>query len=289
MEFGGGKVNITMPKHIEGLIKDFPPKRRSKTPHLPTLFKVDPKSPLLSKVQSADLHTAIMRLKFPAERVRPEILPAVSFLASRVRNLTEEDAVKFMRVIEYLADSPDRPLTLEIDPKEGPRVYSYVDAAHAVHGDFRDQIGTVISLGKGALVAKSKKGLNTKSSTEGELVGLSDHLSPTLGIRNFLIGQGHVLQPPARMYEDNESTIALIKRGMPCSDKTRHFNIRLFLAKRFVDAGELEIVWCSTEEQVADALSKPVQGRVFVFHRDHGLLNNSSSQDRFLCVFYRDA
>jgi hypothetical protein len=55
------------------------------------------------------------------------------------------------------------------------RMRSWVDASYAVHPDMRSHTGGITSFGTGVLLGKStKQKLNTKSSTEDELVGASD-------------------------------------------------------------------------------------------------------------------
>jgi hypothetical protein len=61
------------------------------------------------------------------------------------------------------------------------RVYSlniikwWVDASYATHGDCRGHTSTTMSLGRGPMIGMSKKQkLNTKSSTECELIGVDD-------------------------------------------------------------------------------------------------------------------
>ena len=70
------------------------------------------------------------------------------------------------------------------------------------------------ALGKGAAIyAKcGTQQLVTKSSTEAELVGLSDAGNQVLWSRNFLELQGHP-QHPALIYQDNQSTIQLTRNG----------------------------------------------------------------------------
>jgi len=55
----------------------------------------------------------------------------------------------------------------------------------------------IMSLGKGAIFASSKRQrINTKSSTEAELVGINDVLPQILWTNYFLVAQGYpVLQP----------------------------------------------------------------------------------------------
>ena len=51
----------------------------------------------------------------------------------------------------------------------------WVDASYAVHPDYRSHTGIAMSLGKGtAINVSTKQKINTKSSTEAELVGADD-------------------------------------------------------------------------------------------------------------------
>jgi hypothetical protein len=62
------------------------------------------------------------------------------------------------------------------------RMRSWVDASYAVPPDMRSHTGGVTSFGTGGLVCKSgKQKLNTKSSTEAEVVGASDYLHTPCG------------------------------------------------------------------------------------------------------------
>ena len=73
--------------------------------------------------------------------------------------------------------------------------------------------------------------------------------------RDFLIFQGYHLGL-AIVYQDNMSTISLIKRGNPASEKTRHINIRYLFIKDRVDSGELKIEYMSSNDMVTDILTK---------------------------------
>ena len=65
-------------------------------------------------------------------------------------------------------------------------------------------------LGKGAIYSRSsKQKLVTKSSTEAELVGISDDLPQIIRFKHFE-AKSHPAMP-ARICEDNQSTICLAK------------------------------------------------------------------------------
>jgi hypothetical protein len=142
-------------------------------------------------------------------------------------------------------------------------VHAYVDASFAVHHDMKSHTGSVITLGKGAVTVSSKKQkLMTKSSTESELVGMSDQLPQIIWTRNFLVAQGYSMGP-ARIYQDNMSTIALASKGRSTSARTRHIAIRFFFVKDRIDSKEVEVVYKATGEMIADIMTKPLQGELF--------------------------
>jgi hypothetical protein len=109
--------------------------------------------------------------------------------------------------------------------------------------------------------------LVAKSSTEAELIGASDALPQILWTREFLIEQGYSSKP-ATLYQDNTSTIALMRKGRSTSARTRHIAIRYFFIKDREDAGEVTVEHMGTNAIAADGLTKPLQGDAFRISRD---------------------
>ena len=69
---------------------------------------------------------------------------------------------------------------------ESGMLRTWIDASYAVHDDCRGQAGGVISMGHGIINEKStKQKLNAKSSTETEVIGMSDFLPNTIWLKNF--------------------------------------------------------------------------------------------------------
>ena len=152
-------------------------------------------------------------------------------------------------------------ITFEVS--EPIRVIAYIDASFAIHPDMKSHTGCVITLGKGAIYAKSgTQRLMSKSSTEAELVALSDASNQVLWTRNFLERQGHP-QPPALIYQDNQSTIQLMRNGRSNSERTRHVDIRYFFLHDRITTGDIDIVYLPTTDMIADILTKPLQGELF--------------------------
>jgi hypothetical protein len=236
------------------------------TPALPDLYEINEAMPSLDDAQQEDFHSLVMTLMFAAVRARPDVLTPVGFLSGRVNKATNQDKAKINRVLMYLNSTPGLGLCLCADGEL--RVYAYVDASFAVHTNMRSHTGVVISLGGGPVHVSSKKqGLMTKSSTESELVGVSDALPQVLWTRMFLEHQGHKMGP-ARVYQDNMSTIALASKGRSTSSRTRHIGIRYFFVHDKVELGEVEIEYLPTEQMRADIMTKPLQGDLFRRMRD---------------------
>ena len=122
-------------------------------------------------------------------------------------------------------------------------------------------------LGKALLVwGSTKQKITAKSSTEGELIGTSDKTGKGLHLREFIIDQGYKVNPLIIM-QDNMSTMAIIKRGEPTSDRSRHINIRYFWLKEMVSQNKCKVVHCPTEKMWANLLTKPLNGAQFVKER----------------------
>ena len=114
----------------------------------------------------------------------------------------------------------------------------------------------------GVITISSKQKLNTKSSTEAELVGADDVLTPLIWTNYFLQAQGQNYK--AVLYQDNKSAMLLETNGTASSGRrTRHIDIRYFMIKDRVDKKELSLEYCPTDEMIADFLTKPLQGVKF--------------------------
>ena len=76
----------------------------------------------------------------------------------------------------------------------------WADAAFAVHPDHKSHSGGSLSFGKGAPQTMSgKQKLNTKSSTQAELVGADDVSNGLLWTECFVEAQGYKQNPALLM------------------------------------------------------------------------------------------
>jgi hypothetical protein len=155
-------------------------------------------------------------------------------------------------------------LYLTLEAGDGVDIKWWVDASFAVHPDMKSHTGATVSLGKGSVYSLSRKQrLNTKSSTEAELVGVDDSMPLVIWTRNFILGQGYEISDNV-VFQDNQSAMLLEKNGKASSGRrTRHIDIRYFFVTDRIKNGEMRIEHCPTEEMVADFFTKPLQGSLF--------------------------
>jgi hypothetical protein len=229
-----GKVKFTMIDYVKNILNELPLDMAGEapTPAPSHLFEININNGKpLDNERAIRFHHNVAKLLFLCKRARPDIQTAVAFLSTRVKGPDEDDYKKLQRVMKYLRGTFNMPLTLEADKTHV--VKWWVDASYAVHPDMKSHTGGALTLGKGVIYGSStRQKLNTKSSTEAELVGVNDVMPQVLWTQYFLEAQGYKVHDSV-IYQDNQSAIILLeKNGKSSSSKrTRHINIRYFFVK----------------------------------------------------------
>jgi hypothetical protein len=263
-----GAVKIDMTAYVDKVLEEAPTSMDGKasTPADKNLFEVREDIPALETEDADFFHAMVAKLLFLCKRGRPDLQTAIAFLCTRVQVPTVDDQLKLSRVIKYLRKTRDLVLTLRADNIN--IIKWWVDAAFAVHKDMRSHTGGVMSMGAGAVYSSSQKQkMNTKSSTEAELVGANDVLPQVLWTQYFLEAQGYGTDNI--LYQDNQSTMKLEENGKASSGKrTRHINIRYFFITDRIAKKEVAVQYCPTLQMVADYFTKPLQGALFYKFRD---------------------
>ena len=269
-----GKVIISMIPYILDLIDQFPDDHKyskRSTPASTSLFKIDSSEEVLSVKHAKVFHTYVAKLLYLTKHARPDIALAVAFLTTRVRNPTFLDWKKLRRCVQYLSCYTHLVLTLKSDNL--PINKWWVDASYAVHHDCKGHTGSMLSLGKGAVSCHStRQKINTRSSTEAELVAVDDMAGQIIWTRNFILAQGFLVHESI-VYQDNKSAILLETNGAKSAGKrSKHIAVRYYFIKDRIKSKEVKIEWCSTLDMVSDVFTKPLQGELFTKFRS-GVMN----------------
>jgi len=209
----------------------------------------------------------VAKTLYVTKRARPDTCTAVAFLTTRVREPDKDDWRKLAHLMKHIRGTLRLPLILSTN---GSGILKWcVDSACAVHPNVRGHSGGGLSSGRGFPIAGStKQKLNTRSSTETEVVGADDFMPAMCWTRHFMKAQGYQVKDNIRC-QDSKSAVLLEKNGKASSAKhTKHIHVRFFFITDRIAKGELKIEWCPTAEMIGDYMTKPLQGALFRKFRD---------------------
>jgi hypothetical protein len=159
--------------------------RTAATPASASLF--NPQEDIVVEPKSKDVNnflSVLMKLMYVAKRTRPDILLALSFLATRSSNPTDHDWKGLYRVLAYLNGTKHLGIRYHA---EDLVCTCYCDASYACHTDAKGHSGVLFMLGGGPILFKSsKQKLVSRSSTESELIALDQGVCDAIIIRELL-------------------------------------------------------------------------------------------------------
>lgn len=180
-----GQVKISMDKYIANIIDSFPEHITgvSATPATDKLFLVRDDERPLPEDQAIMFHHVTAQLLFAQT--------TVAFVTTRVKQPGEDDWGELKRVLKYLNGTRHLHLTLTVVDSLS-YIKWYIDGSHQIHDDCKGYTGALTTLGRGAIASSSRKEkINTRSSSETELIAVDDKLGNILWMRYFLEGQGY--------------------------------------------------------------------------------------------------
>ena len=261
-----GKVKIDMTDYAEKMVAKFPQEdlQGSKVPNCVSknLFSVDKRSPRLDDEKSEMLHSVVLKGLFMAKHGRPDLLQLIMYLCMRTKEPTRLDWNKLVHIMKFLKQTKDDCLMLQ---SNGAHILIWsVNSSFAVHNDYHSHTGGMMMMGKGSIInISSKQKVNTRSSTEAEVIGVDDCIGPILWTHQFLEHQGYDVKDNV-LLQDNQSTIQLEENGRASAGKrSRHMNIWYFFVMDQVIKGLISIRYCPTDEMDSDYHTKPLQGKKF--------------------------
>jgi hypothetical protein len=267
-----GKVCITMLGYEQDLVRDWEEldldmlcggrKASAATPAPNSIFEKG-NSDMLDYKYAAIFHSYVMRVAYLAKRVKPQSSISVSYLSTQVTKPNVDDLRKLDRAIRYVRDHIGEGIVLSAaGTGKNVLVTGHIDASFGCHENGKSHTGVCVTLGEGPVFVRSvKQRIVTKSSTEAELVALSDEAGLMFHIEDFVVAQGYVCQ--IVIGQDNQSTITMITESKKVSMRTMHINVRYFWLRERIKKKELTLVYVPTGNMLADILTKPMQGNLF--------------------------
>ena len=96
------------------------------------------------------------------------------------------------------------------------------------------------------LAISGKQKLVTKSSTEADLVALSDMLKYVELYNEFVKKQGHNEHVIPKVMQNNQSTISLVTKGSR-APRNKHLRVRQNLVKQEIEIKQIEVEHIDTK------------------------------------------
>jgi len=253
-------VKFSMKQFVNMIIHDYGCLTQFSSSATTTLFNTESIPKTCSDEERKKFHTFTAKLLYLCNRIRPDLSLAISYLTTRVTCPTKEDLIKVNRVIGYLMKTRHYELSFNIEPTS--RLEVFIDASFAVHQDGKSQSGMIIKFCGATVHWKSnKQGLVSKSSTESELIALSDFCTIVIELNDFLSELGLTNECPI-IYQDNESVLKLIKNNN-FSHRTRHLKARSAFVGEMGLNGKILLQKLSATLMLADVMNKVLVGKLF--------------------------
>ena len=207
---------------------------------------------------------AIGSLLHLANCTRPDIAYAVNTLSQATANPERKHWTAVKRIIRYLKGTQNIGLKYSKTGSKNQNVLScYTDASYATGAKGKSISGCLIMLNGNVITWSSRKQTVVAQSTvESEYIALSEASRQVTWIQNMLIELGLELAIPSTIYEDNQGTIKLAENPL-ISKRSKHIAVRYHYIREKLEEGMISLVYCSTKEMIADALTKPLPKTMF--------------------------
>jgi len=208
---------------------------------------------------------AVGSLLYLTTKTRPDAAFAVNYESRNLENPTELNVRNVKQTIKYLLKNPNLGLAYNIGGQlDELIVYSDADFA-GCQTTSRSTTGYVIFYNGPIAWCSKRQSIVTLSSTESELVAATEATKHAVALKRLIEEVMDIKLKQITLRIDNQSTIKLIKNGN-FRKRTRHISVRYHYLMELYKKGELNVEHCSSNDQKADFLTKPLNRILYKEH-----------------------
>jgi hypothetical protein len=253
-------ISLSQRSYIESIISryNFDDARPLSMPMDPSIKLSKNDSPRtaadMGKMRNKPYREAVGSLMYASTGTRPDITYAVGQICRFGENpgIAHWEAVR--RIFCYLKGTKD--LWLVLGAAVDKAIVGYTDADGMSNEDRHAISGYVFLVDGGAVSWSSKRQeLVTLSTTEAEYVAATHAAKEAVWLRAFISEVFQPINNPLTLYSDNQSAIALTKNDQ-FHARTKHIDIRFHYIRYIVADGKISLIYCPTNDMVADTLTK---------------------------------
>ena len=228
------------------------------------LVKADDDSELFDK---GLYQSAVGSLLYLAMWTRPDIAYAVGMVSKYCSKPSKEHWTAVKRIMHYLQGTVDYGLCYDKGSHSKCTGYSDADWAGDID-DRRSTSGYVFSMSGGAISWRSKRQTCVSLSTaEAEYIALASAAQEAVWLQRLLQDMKAVPSRPMIINEDNQSAIALTKNPQ-FHGRTKHVDIKFHYIREQVEQQNIKLVFCPSDNMMADFLTKGLTREKFCKNRE---------------------
>ncbi|PPQ85111.1 hypothetical protein CVT26_005400 [Gymnopilus dilepis] len=224
-----------------------------------------------AKMRDIPYQEAVGSLMYASLSTRPDITYAVQVVSRFAKNPGPAHWEAVQQIFRYLKGTKDLWLTFGGKVKE---LTGYADADGSMAEDRHAISGYTFLLHGGAVSWSTKRQeIISLSTTESEYVAVTYASKEALWLRSLISQLFDTTLTSTTLFSDNQSAITLTKDHQYHA-RTKHIDIRFHFIRWIVENGSLHLVYCPTDEMVADVLTKALPSpKVKHFASELGLVS----------------
>jgi transposase InsO family protein/predicted aspartyl protease len=253
-----GNFRISQPQFIQSIIDEagMIDARESKYPVDIGYYSLDGDE----LKSNEEFRKLIGMLLYLAVNTRPDIAAAVTILSQKVIKPRNVDLTEARRIVRYLKGTIDSKLQLSTSKMAGKlEAYSDSDWAND-RSDRKSNTGWLVTMNGGAISWSCRKqSMVTMSSAEAEYVALTETTKEVVWIKRVAQQFGFDSQKSTKIRTDSQSAIAMVGNHN-FSSRTKHIDVRFHYIREQKEKKTIELVYCPTETNIADLMTKPLGG-----------------------------
>ncbi len=204
-------------------------------------------------MQNVPYHEAVGSLMYTSLGTQPDITYAIQTVSRFSTNPGIEHWDTIKRIFRYLKGTKDMWLSYGGQQRE---LQGYADADGSMAEGRRAVSGYTFMIHSGAVLWSAKcQEIVFLSTTESEYIAATSAAKEALWLRSLITQLFGTTLDATMLFSNNQSAIALTKDHQYHA-RTKHINIRFHFICWIVEEGSLQLVFCPTDNMVADTLTK---------------------------------
>jgi len=141
----------------------------------------------------------------------------------------------------------------------------FADASYGIRPDSKGNTGVVISMRPDPIHHSSvKQKCVALSSTEAEIIALVEAAKYARWLNDIFDDLRLPSPTPITVFQDNQSTMQMMKVSQMSFKKTKHMTIKTNYARALIEDGKLVLEYLPTTNMLADLHTKPLGHAAFM-------------------------